>query len=117
MDWTLILTTAMGLLLGGGSSILYFRPRLKEAKVGAAKTQSQYLEERIDSIGKLYAEQGKKVDELCSQVTDLKIKVLDKEARIATLESENKQLKQKIQGMEEELSAYRVINHTQKKNP
>lgn len=115
MDWTNILTTAMGLLLGGSGSILYFRPKLKEAQVGAAKAQTQYLEERIDSISKLYSEQGNKVDQLCNQVTDLKIKILEKETRIATLEAENKKLTLKLQEMEEELSAYRIINHTVKK--
>lgn len=110
MDWTSLLTTLAGLLLGGGGSILYYGPKLKEANLGVAKASTQYLEERIAAQGKLYEEQGKLLDEMRLRILEMNKTMIEKDERISKQDAIILTLKEKVQNLESELNAYKVIN-------
>ena len=106
-QWLTILTTISGILLGAGGSWLGIRSKLKAAKVSADKAQTQYLEDRIASLSKMYEEQGKALDDVRARVLELSKASLDKDERIAQLEAENKKLTAKVGKLEKELATYR----------
>lgn len=106
MDWKFIISTLVGILFGGGGSVLFYRSKLREAKTNADKKQSEYLEERIASITKMYEEQGKALDDVRSRVLELTKASLEKDEKIAFLESENRKLSDKIDELKSELSSY-----------
>ncbi len=110
MDWTSILTTLAGLLLGGGGSILYYGPKLKEANLGVAKASTQYLEERIAAQGKLYEEQGKLLDEMRQRILEMNRTMIEKDELISKQGALINSLTEKVTVLEKELAAYKVIN-------
>ncbi len=123
MDWLeLILTAIGGSITGLAGSVFYFRPRLKEAKAGASKSETEakdakhdYLEKRIESMEKMYNAQGEVLDTLRQQVLKLGEEKFANEQRIIQLEAENKTLNEKVERLEKEVDAYRTINNRGKK--
>lgn len=117
MEWIeLVLTALGGSLTGLIGSIVYFRPKLKEMKAGASKAETEaadakvkYLVERVESIEKLYAEQGKALDDVRLKVLTLTNDVQERDQRIVQLETENKALKTQVNRLEKEVSAYKTI--------
>lgn len=107
MDWKFIVTTLVGILFGGGGSVLFYRSKLREARTNADKAQSEYLEGRLASMSRMYEEQGKALDDVRSRVLELSKSILDKDERIAQLESENRKLSAKVAKLEKELTVYR----------
>ena len=117
MEWLNIIITAIGgSITGLIGSILYFRPKLHEAKAGASKAETEasdakvkYLIERVESVEKLYAQQGVALDEVRAKVLLLTSEVQEREQRIVQLEAENKDLRQKVDFLAKEVEAYRTI--------
>lgn len=103
-----VLTAVSGIVLGAGGSLLGVRAKLKAAKVSADKAQTQYLEDRIASLSKMYEEQGKALDDVRSRVLELAKAGLDKDERISQLEAENRKLVTKVTKLEKELATYRT---------
>lgn len=123
MDWLELLTgLAGGGLTGTIGSILYFRPKLKEATASASKSETEakdakhdYLEKRIESMEKMYNEQGAVLDSLRQDVLKLGEEKFANERRIVQLEAENKALMQKVGKLEKEIEAYKVLVDAKKK--
>lgn len=117
MDWLELLTgLAGGGITGMVGSIFYFRPKLKEAKASASKSETEakeakhdYLEKRIESMEKMYNEQGAVLDSLRQSVLKLSEEKFVNEQRIVQLESENKALTEKVGRLEKEIEAYKVL--------
>lgn len=117
MDWLELLTgLAGGGITGTLGSIFYFRPKLKEAKASASKSETEakeakhdYLEKRIESMEKMYNEQGAVLDSLRQSVLKLSEEKFVNEQRIVQLESENKALMEKVGRLEKEIEAYKVL--------
>lgn len=118
MDWTTILSI-LTLLLGGLNifQLVTFRSIKKKYQMEAEKDvavssleKQTALESRLDAVEKLYAEQGKLVDELRKEILELKKEKFASDKRIVKLESENKSLKDTVSLLEEEVKAYRTIS-------
>lgn len=129
MDWGNIISLLLsGGVLGGLGGMFYFRPKLKEAKAGASKAETEakkerneYLLGRIESMERLYKQQGDMLDEVRKQVLSLKEEALNREQVITdlkednrklahnvdTLKSENKSLSEKVAKLENEVKAYK----------
>lgn len=115
MEWVQIIVSA----LGGGlmtvlGSILYFRPKLKEAQASAkiAETEAEkknhdYLLERIESMERLFNEQGLALDKLRMSMITLSEEKQRSDERVFQLEAENRTLKHKVECLEHEISTYR----------
>lgn len=110
MDWMNIISLiASGGVLGSLGGIFYFRPKLKEAKAGAdkahteaARERNEYLLGRIESMERLYKQQGDMLDEVRQQVLELKDKAMDREAVISDLKEENRALTDKVEKLKAE---------------
>lgn len=117
MEWIeLVLTALGGSITGLIGSIVYFRPKLKEVQAGASKAETEasdakvkYLIERVESVEKLYNEQGQALDEVRKKVLSLTNDVQEREQRIVQLEAENKALKTQVDRLEKEVEAYKII--------
>ncbi len=122
MDWlTLIVSNAVTLVTSLGGTILYFRPKLKEANANAAKAQVesedfQYhvLIDRINSMEKMYNEQLKEqnqtIADLRSEVLKLTKEKFTSDQKIVQLEGENTRFKTRIDALEKELQEYKTRN-------
>lgn len=96
---------------------IFFRSTKKqyEAKAEMAATDTSdakhdYLVKRIESMEKLYLQQGQELDKMRSEYLRLNQDIMEKSQRIKKLESENETMGRKIKRMEEELQAYKTIN-------
>lgn len=107
-NWINLLMTLSGIILGAGGSLLGVRSKLKQMRVQSDKAQTQYLEDRITSLTKMYDEAGKAMDDLRSRVLELSKAALEKDERITSLEAENRNLSKKVAKLEKELAVYRV---------
>ena len=112
---TLIKIVGGGLITAIGS-IFYFQPKLREARAGAAMKQteadeSRYesLVKRINSMQKLYEEQGELIDKLRADMLAMTEEKISNGRRIKTLEEENRSLTEKVSRLEEEIAAYKTI--------
>lgn len=116
MDWlTLVLTNLVTLVVGTGGTILYFRPKLKEANASADMKQTEAenfmydsLINRINTMEKMYNEQlssqNKVISELRSEILVLGKEKFNNEKRIGQLEQENAMLKDRVNELEKEIS-------------
>ena len=107
--------------LGGGivtfiSTILYFRPKLNEAKAEASKAETEasaaeyaHLLERIHTMEELYKKQGEIIDDLRKKVLVLGQEKLERDEKIIKLEQDNETLTRKVDELTKEVEAYRVI--------
>lgn len=108
-------------LFGSGIGItifdlIYVRPKLKEAKANADKSETEaadakitYLVERIEKAEQLYNEQGKLIDELRAKVLQLTKEVQEKEEKIVLFEGENSKMRQELIQLKKEVEAYKTI--------
>ena len=118
-SWIDSLLAALGSLVAGvGGSILYFSPKLKEAKADAAmkETEAQNfayesLLNRIESMEKHYAAQydaqAKTIEELRRELMDMGKEKFETEQRMQKVEQENKTLRDKVEQLEREINSYR----------
>ncbi len=104
-----------GSLIAGIGSILYFRPRLSEAKSTASKAETEadkarydYLVERIESTEKLFALQGEELNDVREKLIAMGKELTLKERKIAQLEVENKALSDKVAILEKRLNERKV---------
>lgn len=117
MEWLeLVLGALGGSLTAFIGSVLYFRPRLKEAKANASKADTEaadaklnFLLGRIESAERLYKQQGDMLDSVREKVLLLGQELQEKNQRIMLLESENKTLTSKVNKLEKEIAAYKTI--------
>ena len=118
MEWLkLILTTIGGGLLTLAGSLLYFRPKLKEAKAEALKKEAEAqnfiydsLVERLNQMEQQYSAQNKVIGDLREEILKLSQEKFENEKRIIKLEDENKRLRSELDGLTKELEAYKIIN-------
>lgn len=121
MDWlTLVISNAVTLVSSLGGTILYFRPKLKEANANAIKAQAESqnyvydsLLQRINSMEKMYNEQyesqNKVISELRQEVLKLTKEKFESDERIVLLEGENSSLRTRVDGLEKELMSYKSL--------
>lgn len=109
LDWTNIITCLLGAILGTGGSVLYYKPKRKEADTNADKAHYDYVEDRLNSMEKLYKEQGEILDGVRRKMLDMGEQMLKKDEKIVSLEAENQRLAAKVEKMEQELEAYKVL--------
>jgi len=117
MEWLDSLVGA----LGGGllsilGSIVYFRPKLKEAKAAAKKAETEassmeyaHLLERIKNAEELYQKQGETIDDLRKKVLELGKEKMERDEKIQSLEIQNKKLTNRVNELSKEIEAYKVI--------
>lgn len=137
MDWGNIVSLLVsGGVLGSLGSIFYFRPKLKEAKAEASKAETsakkernEYLQGRIESMERLYKQQGDLLDEVRKQVLSLQEEALNREQvitdlkdenrkladNVETLKEENRSLSDKVANLENEIKAYKTGESKKKK--
>lgn len=107
MEW---LDSLVGALGGGLLSILgsvvYFKPKLKEAKAEASKAETEagimqyeHLMARVNSMEELYKRQGEIVDGLRNDVMKKSQENFDLKSRVEKLERENRELKQMVENL------------------
>ena len=103
-------------MLSIAGSIVYFRPKLKEAKAEAKKAETEasameysHLLDRIKNMEELYAKQGEIIDTLRKQVLELGQEKLERDKEIQSLRAENKENKQLIEKLTQEVDSYKKI--------
>lgn len=109
----------IGLVLfgtGGGilGSILYFRPKLRKEKadatiheVEAKDKKHDYLEERLDKMEKLYAQQGGLLDNVRKEMLEVMEKLGKVEQENVHLRMENTRLRQENTELKAEIGQLR----------
>lgn len=112
----LILINLGGALLTFVGSLLYFRPKLKQAKAEAKKKEAETqnfiydsLVERFNLLEKQYAELNKVVDGQRGEILKLSQDKFESDKRIVKLESENKELREEVSRLTKEVEAYKTI--------
>ena len=117
MEWIFGIVTT---LLAGLNvfQFIFWRSTKKEyeAKASQAETESKeaghdFLVKRIETMEKMYNQQGEILDGLREKVLQLSEEKLENETRIKQLESENKTLTAKVERLETEVQAYKTINN------
>ena len=117
MDWS----TLLGILaaLFGGLNVfqfIFFRATKKKyeaegdmahAEAGAA--QQSALERRLAAVEKLYEEQGKVVDSMRVDYLKISQEKFQTDKKMVQLELENRALREKVDRMEKELNAYKIV--------
>lgn len=88
---------------------MYYKPKRKEADANANKVHYDYIEERLSSMEKLYREQGEVLDGVRRKMLEMGEQLMAKDQRIIQLEAENQRLAAKVEKMEQELEAYKVL--------
>ena len=86
-----------------------YEAEAEKAKIESEQTRSDYLEKRIESMEKMYSQQGDLLDRLREQVLQLSEENLENKQTIQRLESEKKTLSEKVEKLETEVQAYRTI--------
>lgn len=121
MDWLEFILSALGgSVITGVGSIIYFRPKLKEAKAAASKAETEasaaeytHLLERINTMEELYKKQGEELDELRGKFLALGREKLASDETIMRIESENKILQGRVDKLTEEIKAYKTLINKQ----
>ena len=117
MDWFEAIVGALsGGLLTLASTILYFKPKLKEAQAGASKAETEasavqyaHLMDRIHTMEELYKKQGEVVSELRRELLKLGQEKYESDQKVMTLEKENERLMRRVDELATEVEAYRYI--------
>lgn len=116
MEWVFGIVTT---LLTGLNifQFIFWRSTKKEyeAKASQAETEAKeaghdFLVKRIETMEKMYNQQGEILDGLREKVLQLSQEKLENETRIKQLESEVVIYKTKVEKLEVELQAYKTIN-------
>lgn len=118
MEWLNILLGAFVALFAGINIFQFFSFRAykkkykaeaeKDEALAAAEKQSA-LEQRLESIEKLYVEQGKLVDDLRERVLALGQEKMERDEKIIRLEKDNEALTKRVDELTKEVEAYRVF--------
>lgn len=118
MEWLNALIGLLAAALAGLNifQLVSFRQYKKKYAAEAAKEEAEAveskqsaLERRLNALEHLYAEQGKMVDELRTQILQISQAKFESDKRIVQLEGENKTLNEKFVSISKELEAYKVI--------
>ena len=121
MEWLQIIITAFVTIVTTlGGSILFFRPKLKEAKANAQKAQTDAqdyaynsLLGRINQMEKMYNEQyaaqNTTISELRTEVLKLTEEKFETAKEMAAIKGENNALRTRVEQLEKEVQAYRTI--------
>ena len=121
MEWLQIIITAFVTIVTTlGGSILFFRPKLKEAKANAQKAQTDAqdyaynsLLGRINQMEKMYNEQyaaqNTTISELRTEVLKLTEEKFETAKEMAAIKGENNALRARVEQLEKEVQAYRTI--------
>ena len=119
MEWlTLIISNLVSLLTGLGGTILYFRPKLKEANANALKAQAEsqnyvydLLTSRIEQLEKSHNEQynaqNKVIETLRAEILKLTEEKFERDKEMIQLKGENQSLRERVDSLEKEVQAYR----------
>ena len=118
MEWLEFILSALGgSVVGGVGSILYFRPKLKEAKAEASKAETEassaeyaHLLERINTMEEMYKRQGETIDSLRKELLDLGQAKYESDKKVLQLEAENRTLRERVDKLSEAVNAYKTIN-------
>lgn len=118
MEWS---TTLLGILVAlfGGLNIfqfIFFRATKKKyeaegevAHAEAGEAKQSAFENRIAAMENLINEQGGVMDSLRKDILRLSSEKFANERRMIQLEAENKNLKEKVDQLEKEVQAYKII--------
>ena len=120
MEW---FRAIIGALCGGiltmVSTILYFKPKLKEAKATASKAETEasvaeysHLLDRIRTMEELCKRQGGVIDELRHELLKLGQEKFQSDQRVIALEKENELLMKRVDELATEVEAYKFIVET-----
>ena len=120
MEWFQAIIGALGgSLLAVAGSIVYFRPRLKEAKATASKAETEasvaeysHLLDRIRTMEELCKRQGGVIDELRHELLKLGQEKFQSDQRVIALEKENELLMKRVDELATEVEAYKYIVET-----
>jgi len=120
MEWINILLGGLATLFAGINIYQLFAFRAykkkyqmeaeKDEAIAAAEKQSA-LEQRLESIEKLYVEQGKIIDDLRQRVLTLGQEKMERDEKIIRLEQDNATLTRRVDELTKEVEAYKTINH------
>ena len=123
MEWFEAIAGALGgSILTLASAIVYFRPKLKEAKATASKAETEasaaeytHLLERIHTMEELYKKQGEVVSELRRELLKLGEEKFQSDQKVIALEKENERLMKRVDELATDVEAYRHIAERNKR--
>lgn len=87
MDWSNIISSILGLLIGGGGVMFYKQNKANKEIVNASMLANEWE--------KLYREQKTERERNLDKINELSARVFELEQKVNRLEIENEQLKQK----------------------
>ena len=118
MEWLNITLGAFVALFAGLNIFQIFNLRAykkkylaiaEKEKAEAEESKQSALERRLDSLEKMYTDQGEELDSLRKEVLELSRQKFDSEKRIVQLEGENKTLKEKLEWLDKDVQAYKTL--------
>lgn len=117
MDWIALIGAVFGgSVLSAVGSILYFKPKLREAQAKAKTAETEAADKehaslaaRVESLTKLYTQQGESLDALRKQLLEMAEQKQQSDLRVIQVETENKQLRERVSSLEQEVTAYKTI--------
>lgn len=119
MEWVNNLLGGLAALLAGLNIFQLFAfksfkekyvAEAEKAEAEATADKQFALERRLESIEKLYTEQGKVIDDLRSRVLTLGQEKMERDEKIIQQEQTIKVLTQRVDELSKEVEAYRILN-------
>lgn len=86
-----------------------FQAKALQAETEAKEARHSFLEKRIESMEKMYSQQGEILDSLRDKVLELTQENIANKQLIQQLESEKKALSDKVEKLEAEVEAYKTL--------
>ena len=118
MEWVNILLGGLVALFGGLNvfQFIFFRATKKEyaakaeqAVVEATDARFASLQKQINDMEDLYRAQGESLKTVREELLEISKKKMESDQRVSQLELENAALKAKVEKLEQEVNAYKII--------
>ena len=118
MNWV---TTLLGIIpvLFGGLNVFQFlflrstkkeyESKAAEAEIKAKDARFESLQRQINNMESLYHTQGEELKHVREELLDMTKKKMESDKRVTQLEVENCSLKEKVERLEKEVGAYKII--------
>ena len=122
MNWISTMLGIIAVLFGGLNifQFLFFRSTKKEyeskaaeAEIKAKDARFESLQRQINNMESLYRTQGEELKHVREELLDITKKKMESDKRVAQLEVENNSLKEKVERLEKEVGAYKIIAKTE----
>ena len=119
MEWLNILLGGLVALFGGLNVFQFiflrstkkeYQAKAEQASIEATDARFESLQKQINDMETLYRSQGETLKQVREELLEISKKKMESDQRVAQLEMENETLKTKVEKLEHEIEAYKIIN-------